>query len=150
MHENRLLVNETKTEFLLIGTRQQLTKVNVDHVKVATHGEAELQSLMNRFSHACKQFGLNISLKKTNVMDQDTNDRLSISIDGHHLEVVESFTYLGSTMSNTLSLDAELNSHIAKASATLAKLKKRVWTNSRLTEKTKLKVYKACVLGTLL
>ena len=34
MHENRLLMNETKTEFLLIGTKQQLTKVNVDHVKV--------------------------------------------------------------------------------------------------------------------
>ena len=35
MHENRLLMNETKTEFLLIGTKQHLTKVNVDHMKVA-------------------------------------------------------------------------------------------------------------------
>ena len=34
MHENRLLINETKTKFLLIGTKQQLAKVNVDHVKV--------------------------------------------------------------------------------------------------------------------
>ena len=34
MHENRLLMNETKTEFLLIGMKQQLAKVNVDHVKV--------------------------------------------------------------------------------------------------------------------
>ena len=34
MHENRLLTNETKTEFLLIGMKQQLAKVNVDHVKV--------------------------------------------------------------------------------------------------------------------
>ena len=34
MHENRLLMNETKAEFLLIGTKQQLAKVNVDHVKV--------------------------------------------------------------------------------------------------------------------
>ena len=34
MHENRLLMNETKTEFLLIGTKQHLTKVNVDHMKV--------------------------------------------------------------------------------------------------------------------
>ena len=36
MHENRLLMNETKTEFLLIGTKQQLAKVNVDHVKVGS------------------------------------------------------------------------------------------------------------------
>ena len=32
--ENRLLMNETNTEFLLIGTNQQLAKVNVDHTKV--------------------------------------------------------------------------------------------------------------------
>ena len=31
--ENRLLMNEAKTEFILIGTRQQLAKVNIDHVK---------------------------------------------------------------------------------------------------------------------
>ena len=34
MQENGLLMNETKTEFLLTGTKQQLAKVNVDHVKV--------------------------------------------------------------------------------------------------------------------
>ena len=34
MYENRLLMNETKTEFLLIGTKQQLAKVNVDNLKV--------------------------------------------------------------------------------------------------------------------
>ena len=32
--ENRLLLNEDKTEFLLIGTKQQLAKVKIDHVKV--------------------------------------------------------------------------------------------------------------------
>ena len=65
-----------------------------DNAALATHGEAELESLMNRFSHACKQFGLTISLKKTNVMGQDTDDPPSMSIDGHHLEAVESFTRL--------------------------------------------------------
>jgi len=34
MHENRLLMNESKTEFLLIGTKQQLAKVTVEHVKL--------------------------------------------------------------------------------------------------------------------
>ena len=34
MHENRLLMNESKTEFLLTGTKKQLAKVNVDQVKV--------------------------------------------------------------------------------------------------------------------
>ena len=34
MWDNRLLLNEDKTEFLLIGTKQQLAKVKIDHVKV--------------------------------------------------------------------------------------------------------------------
>ena len=34
MHDNKLLLNEDKTEFLLIGTKQQLAKVNISHVTV--------------------------------------------------------------------------------------------------------------------
>ena len=34
MRENKLLLNEEKTEFLLIGTKQQLAKVDIGHIKV--------------------------------------------------------------------------------------------------------------------
>jgi len=34
MHDNKLSLNEDKTEFLLIGTKQQLAKVNISHVTV--------------------------------------------------------------------------------------------------------------------
>ena len=51
MHENRLLMNETKTEFLLIGTKQQLTKVNVDHVKVG-NADIVLQKTEKQFHQA--------------------------------------------------------------------------------------------------
>ena len=43
-----------------------------DDAAVATHTQRELQSLMDRFSQACKDFGLTISLKKTNVLGQST------------------------------------------------------------------------------
>ena len=36
MHENKLLLSEANTEFLLIGTKQQLAKVNISHVKVGS------------------------------------------------------------------------------------------------------------------
>ena len=44
----------------------------IDDAAVVTHAQEELQSLMDCFSQACKDFGLTISLKKTNVLGQDT------------------------------------------------------------------------------
>ncbi|XP_077863023.1 uncharacterized protein LOC144345463 [Saccoglossus kowalevskii] len=49
-----------------------------------------------------------------------------------------------------MSLDAEINPRIGKATGVRSKLTKRVWENKILTLSTKLKVYHACVLSTLL
>ena len=64
--------------------------------------------------------------------------------------MVHQFTYLGSTITDNLSLDTELDKRIGKAATTLARLTSRVWTNPKLTEKTKIAVYNACVISTLL
>ena len=105
---------------------------------------------MSRFGEACKHFGLTISLKKTQPMDQGISDPPEITISNHQLEVVHDFVYLGSTISDTLSLDTEHNRRIDKASTTMSRLTKRVWGNGKLTENTKIQVYRACVLSTLL
>lgn len=121
-----------------------------DDAAVTTHTQQELQTLMDRFSQACKDFGLTISLKKTNVLGQGVEEPPSITIDDYELEVVNQFTYLGSTISSNLSLDTELDKRIGKAATTLARLTTRVWENSKLSIKTKMAVYNACVLSTLL
>ena len=64
--------------------------------------------------------------------------------------MVEDFTYLGSSISSNLSLDTELNKRIGNAAAALARLGKRVWDNTMLTIRTKMKVYQAYVLSMLL
>ena len=51
-----------------------------DDVAVMTHTQQELQALMDRFSRACKDFGLTISLNKTNVLLQDTMELPAITI----------------------------------------------------------------------
>ena len=48
------------------------TMLFADDAAVVAHTHEELQSLMDYFSQACKDFGLTISLKKTNVLGQDT------------------------------------------------------------------------------
>ena len=45
--------------------------------------------------------------------------------------------YLGSTISDSLFLDSELNKRIGKAATTFSRLTKRVWPNKKLTKDTK-------------
>ncbi|GFR69879.1 hypothetical protein ElyMa_003770100 [Elysia marginata] len=93
------------------------------------------------------EFSLTISLKKTNIIGHHVDTIPTIIIEEQILEVVDKFTYLGFTISNKLSLDAELNVRRGKASTTMARLSKRVYGNTILT---KMIVYQACVLSTLL
>jgi hypothetical protein len=61
-------------------------------------------------SHALRtnaELSLNINLKKTNIIGQHVDDTLKITLKKQILEVVDKFTYLGSTISNNLSLDAK-------------------------------------------
>ena len=118
-----------------LRAKTKVTKVLIremlfaDDAALTSHTEDGLQQLVNRLSHACKEFGLTISLKKTNVMAQGADHPPTVAIDGYNLEAVENFTYLGSTISGSLSIDAEVNSRIAKAAAVMARLNQRVWYN---------------------
>ena len=85
-------------------------------VTVATYTQ---YSLMGLFSQACDDFGLIITLKTTNVMGHDTEALPVITIDDYELDVVCQFTHLGSTITDNLSLDAQIDKRIVKAASTL-------------------------------
>ena len=67
-----------------------------DDAAVTAHSAEDLQQLMTRFSDTCQDFGLTISLKKTQVMGQDVDSPQAISISDHELDVIHDFVYLGS------------------------------------------------------
>ena len=93
-----------------------------DAAALIAHTEEALQRMINSFSQASNDFCLTISLKKTNIMAQDTAIAPIIHIDNYNLEVVSEFTYLGSTMSSNLSLEPELSRRIGKASPVMSRL----------------------------
>ena len=70
-------------------------------------------------------------------MGQDVGAPSSISTYEYELEAVSEFAYLGSTITDSFSLETELNRRIGKAATTLSTLTKRVWTNSNLIESTR-------------
>ena len=74
----------------------------------------------------------------------------NIFLNGQRLDVVDSFIYLGSTLSRDTSLDAEINLRVQKATKAFGCLENRVWSDRSITIRTKICVYHSCVLSCLL
>ena len=128
----------------------QIEDEGAESIDQGDHAEEALQRLVNCFARACNEFGLTISLKKTNIMDQNASHIPNISIGDYTLQVVDTFTCLDPTIASNLSLDDELNSRIGKTATAMARLARSAWNNSMLIINTKMKVFQACVLSTLL
>ncbi|WP_295438499.1 hypothetical protein, partial [Thiolapillus sp.] len=93
-------------------------------------------------------------LKKTEVLYQppprEAYSPPHISIDGTNLNAVEHFTYLGSVISNDATVSKDLDNRLSKASSSFGRLSKRVWQSHSLRLSTKIQVYRAVVVPTLL
>ena len=153
------------TDGSVFNLRRLLTKTKVtsdtvndflfaDDCSLNAASEADMQHSIDKFAEACNNFGLTISTKKTEVMHQPapgkTYTEPNITINGQWLNVVDKYTYLGSTLSRNLVIDDEVNARCAKASAAFGRLHKNVLNRRGITLETKTKVYWAIVLTTLL
>lgn len=129
-----------------------------DDQEIITQSEQDLTTSLTALDSIFDTFGLTMSYPKTETMH--TTQSLSSSsssstpskciVKGHPLKAVNHFQYLGSFISDNGQIDKEISSRISKASFAVKKLKKSVWTQKDLTIHTKLAVYKAVVLTTLL
>ena len=127
-----------------------------DDCRLNADSQEAMQRTMDKFSEACDAFGLTISIKKTEVLHQpapgshsDQNPPI-ITVNGQALTTVNKFIYLGSALTSDAQLDAEISNRIAKASASFGRLKDKAWERKGITLKTKLKLYKATVMRSLL
>ena len=145
----RRLLARTKTMDELI-----LDLLFADDCALLAHTEEGLQIAVDKFAKAATAFGLTISLKKTEVLHQKPPRTAyvppRVNIDGHPLNTVEQFTYLGCVISNDATVAKDVDNRLAKASSSFGRLQKRVWQSHSLRLSTKLQVYKAAVLTTLL
>ena len=112
--------------------------------------EEKIQGV-DQVSASCDGYDLTISIKKTEEVYQPAPGKPykepSITMKGQRLQVVNKFTYLGSTLSIVV---IESNARIAKASAAFDRLCGNTWDRSGIRLDTKLKVYRSVVLPTLL
>ena len=71
-------------------------------------------------------------------------------VESRNLKTVKSFKYLGSIVSDDHSMNAEIDARLVIAKAAYNKLTKRLWRTSGICLTTKIAVYKAAVLFSLL
>ena len=152
------LLGTMKSSHFTAPTKIQLYTIRdllfADDCALAACSQEALQRLCDRFAAAARRFGLTISLKKTESLYQPALGNVyvppAIAIEGKKLNAVEDFKYLGSIISNSASIDAEINARIAKATSAFARLTKRLWRNKDIRLSTKVSVYKAAVITSLL
>ncbi|BHF65550.1 hypothetical protein SprV_0200856300 [Sparganum proliferum] len=151
------LLNQRRMHF---QSRVSTTTVHellfADDCALNTTSKEEMQRSMDLFSAAFENFGLVINTQKTVVMHQPPPNSAippnapQISVNGAQLQVVENFPYLGSTLSRNIKIDDEVANRISKASQAFGRLQSTVWNRHGLQLSTKLKMYKAVILPTLL
>lgn len=137
------------------------TKVNeyfardffADDCALNASSEADMQASMDLFSKACINFGLTISTAKTDVLYQPAPGTEYVPpkiTSNDKLPTTEAFIYLGSTLSQQATIDREITRRLAKASLSFGSLREKVWDKDGISMATKLQVYKAIVLLSLL
>ncbi|XP_062834399.1 uncharacterized protein LOC134298378 [Anolis carolinensis] len=121
---------------------------------VCAHSEEDLQATLNTFAEAYEKLGLSLNIVKTKVLFQQAPANLSakpgIQLNGVTLENVDNFRYLGSHLSTKVNIDTEIQHRLSSASASFFRMKQRVFDDRDIRRDTKVLVYKAIVLPTLL
>ncbi|VDL99445.1 unnamed protein product [Schistocephalus solidus] len=102
---------------------------------------------MDLLAEAWADFGLIISTNKTVVMHQPPTsaeyNAPRIKVNGTLLKNVDTFAYIGSTLSHNTRIDDEVAHRIYKAGQGYGRLQASVWNRHSIHLNTKLKMYKA-------
>ena len=120
-----------------------------DDCALAAHTIQEAQHLLDCFVAATRRFGLSVSIKKSEVMFQPQVSSCYLppvaTINNIQLPVAETFCYLGSRVTYRNTLDDELTARVA-----FGQLSKRLWSDHGVRLETKIQVYLAAILSSLL
>ena len=114
------------------------------------------ECLVSSIDDVCNKFSLRINFSKKKYMtillnnSSPSHDTTLAIRDDINIEQVTQFKYLGSILSSNNTVDAEVESRINKASQVFRSLSRLVWYQRKIKVSTKLKLFKAIIIPTLL
>jgi len=109
-----------------------------------------IQDLTSQVEDAAKLVGLRVNAEKTKIMILGTLPHGNITVSGSTVETVNEFCYLGSIIQDDSSCDKNIRARLGKANGVFGRLT-NIWKDNGLsTLHTKIRLYEALVLSTLL
>ena len=120
-----------------------------DDIALIASTRQHIQEKTTMMSGNAGRVGLKINAEKTKVMRINARQSDPIVVENNVIEDVEKFMYLGATVSKEGGGTEDLKSRVSKARGTFARLYS-IWRSSRISRKTKLRLYKTLVLPVLL
>jgi len=135
-----------------IGGRNINNLRYADDTVLLAESEDDLQKIVNIVNEESKKFGLLMNAKKTKTMvfsKLTEIPKVDINIEGRKVEQVQTFTYLGSLITEDGRAEKEIGKRIGIAKRTFQNMYKLI-TNHALSLKTKIRLTKCYVWSTFL
>lgn len=120
-----------------------------DDLCLLSNSISGIQAQLLCLDTAGRDRGLRINIGKTKLMRINENNNTPVMIGGIAIEEVSEFCYLGSTMAKDGGTLEDIKSRVTKARAVYGGLNK-VWNADTISARTKVRIFKACVLSVLL
>ena len=137
------------------GVQLSNTKVQVllfaDDIVMVTERKEKIQRNLEVLKAAMDKWEMKMHLGKTKVMVVSrVEEGCSVTIDGENIEEVQSLKYLGSSISADGSSEEDIEQRIGAATRVVGAMRKEVLERREIKKETKLRVFNAMVVPTLL
>ncbi|GFR64685.1 endonuclease-reverse transcriptase [Elysia marginata] len=120
-----------------------------DDLALLSHTHHHIQEKTGRLNTYAKQIGLKIIKKKTEVMILNVLNPQPVQIDETILPFTEKFTHIGSCVTPDGGAKDDIINRLGKA-RTAFRMLNPVWKSQQYKLSTKIRLYRSCVLSTLL
>ena len=115
---------------------------------------AAFERVTSEFVQAASERGLTDNIHKMKGMligrQLTASDSMPVELDSGSIDIVQDFTYLGSSITSDGEVQNEVKIRISKAARAFGCLQKSIFQERRLSVETKRRVYEAAVLSVLL
>ena len=113
------------------------------------HKFEDMQHKLADLASESSKVGLKINKKKTKEMRINVNNNRQLKLDDQIIERVSEFQYLGCTLAEDGGAEVDVRNRIKKARGAYIQLR-NIWASNEYSKKTKVNIFRSCVLSVLL